>query len=204
MDIEEYRRLASRTIRKDLTKQQLADNIFAGILGESGEVMDLLKKEVFHGQVVPREKFVEELGDMAWYLSQIPEDMDYDDDGSGSVLGFEDNRMCHLNLLIYSATLGQSRDYLWNLFRELVEEFFKFSMDEVMAANIAKLERRYKDGFSSKAAVARADEARLDLSKSEQRSLWDTLLEHAQHYKDETGDRAKMLARLHASLKGEE
>jgi len=202
MEIEEYRKLASRTLRKDLTKQQVADNIFAGILGEASEVMDLLKKEVFHGQVVPREKFVEELGDMAWYLSQVPEDMDYDDDDSGDVLGFEDDRMCHLNLLIYSATLGQSRDYLWNLFRELVEDFFGFSMDEVMEANIAKLERRYKDGFSSKASVARADEAKFDFTKEQQRIVWDALLLHAQYNVDETGDRANMLARLHASLVG--
>lgn len=201
MDIEEYRKLASRTLRKDLTRQQVADNIFSGILGEAGEVMDLLKKEVFHGQVVPREKFVEELGDLLWYIALIPDDVECEP-RNGDILAFEDFRMCHLNLLIASATDGHDRDCMLSLLKELVEEFFKFSMDEVMQVNIAKLERRYKDGFSTKAAVARADEAKFDLSKSEQRFLWDTLLEHAQHYKDATGDRANMLARLHASLAG--
>ncbi len=205
MDIEEYRELAFRTLRKDLTKRQVADNIFAGILGEAGEVMDLMKKEVFHGQVVPREKFVEELGDLLWYIALIPDGVDT---GHANIhvedlRPFLDVRADAIAFIMVRAAEGNSSDYMMSLLKEALPNF-GVTLEEVMEANIAKLERRYKDGFSSKAAVARADEAKLDFTKDQQRFLWDTLLEHAQHYKDETGDRANMLARLHASLKGEE
>ena len=40
-----------------------------GLAGECGEVVDLIKKEVFHGKPVPREKYVEEMGDVRWYLT---------------------------------------------------------------------------------------------------------------------------------------
>lgn len=44
---------------------------FIGLAGEAAEVLDLGKKIFFHGKVVPREKIVEELGDVCWYLALL-------------------------------------------------------------------------------------------------------------------------------------
>lgn len=203
MDIEEYRKLASRTLRKDLTRRQVADNIFSGILGEAGEVMDLLKKEVFHGQVVPRQRFVEELGDLLWYIALIPDGVDT---GHANIhvedlRPFLDVRADAIAFIMVRAAEGNSSDYMMSLLKEALPNFGA-TIEEVMEANIAKLERRYKDGFSSKAAVARADEAKLDFTKEQQRIVLDALLLHAEYNVDETGDRADMLAKLHASLVG--
>lgn len=44
---------------------------FIGLAGEAAEVLDLGKKIFLHGTVVPKEKIVEELGDVCWYLALL-------------------------------------------------------------------------------------------------------------------------------------
>lgn len=38
-----------------------------GLTGEAGEVADIIKKHIFHGALLDREKLVKELGDVLWY-----------------------------------------------------------------------------------------------------------------------------------------
>lgn len=40
-----------------------------GISGEAGEVTDLIKKNHFHGHKLDRQKLIEELGDVLWYIT---------------------------------------------------------------------------------------------------------------------------------------
>lgn len=49
-----------------------------GLAGESGEVVDLLKKHVFHGKTEDeiRKKLVLELGDVLWYYTLLLSTMD--------------------------------------------------------------------------------------------------------------------------------
>lgn len=42
-----------------------------GIAGESGEVADLMKKELGHGHVPDYEKMAKELGDVLWYVAVL-------------------------------------------------------------------------------------------------------------------------------------
>ena len=42
-----------------------------GLTEEAGEVAGLLKREVFRENDVPRERWVEELGDVLWYLIAV-------------------------------------------------------------------------------------------------------------------------------------
>lgn len=42
-----------------------------GIAGEAGEVADYIKKVVYHGHELSREKLAEELGDVLWYVSYL-------------------------------------------------------------------------------------------------------------------------------------
>lgn len=39
-----------------------------GLAGEAGEVADLLKKVLFHDRELDRDKLIQELGDVRWYL----------------------------------------------------------------------------------------------------------------------------------------
>lgn len=42
-----------------------------GLNGEAGEVVDLLKKYIFHGHKFVKEDLVKELGDVLWYVALI-------------------------------------------------------------------------------------------------------------------------------------
>lgn len=68
---KEYQSLAKRTISKDRTKDEMLLNGAMGLCGESGEVMELLKKQLFHNKPFSKENMILELGDVAWYLAEM-------------------------------------------------------------------------------------------------------------------------------------
>lgn len=70
MTINEYQNLAMLTKNPDLTGRELLINSVMGLCGESGEVIDLVKKHISHGHPLNREKLIDELGDVAWYLAE--------------------------------------------------------------------------------------------------------------------------------------
>lgn len=69
-----------------------------GLTGEAGEVVDIIKKEKWHGRPMDKVEMLKELGDVAWYLSALA-------------------------------------------------QAYGFSLEEVLAANVDKLEARYPGGF---------------------------------------------------------
>lgn len=44
-----------------------------GLAGESGECIELVKKHLYHGHSLDRDKLTSELGDVLWYVSQLAE-----------------------------------------------------------------------------------------------------------------------------------
>lgn len=71
MTINEYQRLAMTTLNKELSNSEVLLNGVMGLCGESGEVIDLLKKHLSQGHPLNKEKMLEELGDVAWYMAEI-------------------------------------------------------------------------------------------------------------------------------------
>ena len=70
MEINEYQKLAMRTLNPEIDKKELILNAAMGQCGESGEVIDLVKKHLFQGHDLDDEKLIKELGDVAWYLAE--------------------------------------------------------------------------------------------------------------------------------------
>ena len=70
MTINEYQTLAMTTLNKELSNDQVLLNGVMGLCGESGEVIDIVKKHISQGHELKREKLIEELGDVAWYLAE--------------------------------------------------------------------------------------------------------------------------------------
>ena len=58
------------TLNKLLTPEQTLTNGAMGLCGEAGEVSDIVKKHLFQGHALNREKLIEELGDVAWYIAE--------------------------------------------------------------------------------------------------------------------------------------
>lgn len=64
--IEQYQQAAARTATgkcRDLANAGL------GLTGEAGEVADIIKKHLYQGHGLPKDKIVEELGDLMWYVA---------------------------------------------------------------------------------------------------------------------------------------
>lgn len=71
MDANVYQQAALRTLNSntfDTPYALLTDGVM-GLCGESGECIDLVKKFLFQGHELDRDKLAEELGDVAWYLA---------------------------------------------------------------------------------------------------------------------------------------
>ena len=69
---DDYQRAALRTAQADrLSPDELLTNGVMGLCGESGEVIDLVKKTMFQGHDLDKEKIKLELGDCAWYLAVL-------------------------------------------------------------------------------------------------------------------------------------
>ncbi len=71
MTPNEYQKLAMTTINKELSDRDALINGVMGLCGESGEVIDLVKKHISHGHELNRERLIDELGDVAWYIARI-------------------------------------------------------------------------------------------------------------------------------------
>lgn len=70
MTINEYQRLAMRTLNPKLSRKDMLINGVMGLCGESGEAIDIVKKHLAQGHDLDREALVRELGDVAWYLAE--------------------------------------------------------------------------------------------------------------------------------------
>jgi len=77
-DFNEYQ----NEIRKFMNPETLADksrvllNGAMGACGEAGEIMDLLKKWMFHGHDIDVDKLRKEIGDLQFYVSQMADGID--------------------------------------------------------------------------------------------------------------------------------
>jgi NTP pyrophosphatase (non-canonical NTP hydrolase) len=77
LTLKAFQILSSRTI-PEREKRDLLINFLFGLVGESGELVDLFKKIIFHGHKLDedmRKKIIKESGDVLWYLSAILEVM---------------------------------------------------------------------------------------------------------------------------------
>lgn len=72
MTLSEYQKLAMRTSPVD--GHDRIKNGCMGLIGEGGELMDVLKKWMFQSvenAPLPRERLLDELGDIMWYLAEL-------------------------------------------------------------------------------------------------------------------------------------
>jgi NTP pyrophosphatase (non-canonical NTP hydrolase) len=70
MKFNEYQQATERTANGGEKEKRFA-NFGMGIAGEAGEVCDYLKKVVFHGHELDRERLKKELGDVMWYVATL-------------------------------------------------------------------------------------------------------------------------------------
>lgn len=70
MTINEYQKLAMRTLNPNLSDKEVLINGVMGLCGESGEAIDIVKRHLAQGHDLDKEHLAKELGDIAWYLAE--------------------------------------------------------------------------------------------------------------------------------------
>lgn len=78
MEIKEFQLKSTRTLNQALPKDMNIVNMCLGAYGEFSEVSELIKKHVFQGHELNREKVIEELGDTMFYLVNLATELDID------------------------------------------------------------------------------------------------------------------------------
>ena len=74
MEWSKYKEGAIKTMNGGLSTSEALQNMAYGLIGEVGEVVDLLKKVKFHGHKTTREfddKLIKEIGDVCWYSAVL-------------------------------------------------------------------------------------------------------------------------------------
>lgn len=101
MTLDEYARAAARTINTKLGDRERLMDAAAGLAEEAGEVLGLVRKQMYQSRELSREKLQEELGDALWCLA-------------------------------------------------IVAQSAGLTLEQVAAANLAKLRARHPSGFSER------------------------------------------------------
>ena len=78
MNVNEYQKEAMTLLNPDIAAKDVLLNALMGLCGESGEAIDLMKKHLFQGHELDREKLIKELGDIAWYLAEAATGLNMD------------------------------------------------------------------------------------------------------------------------------
>lgn len=102
MDFSEYQEEASKTIPANLDEDEVVNNAVYGLIGEVGELVDIIKKVKFQGHPMNMETVNHlrgELGDCLWYLSEM-----------ATGLGFPLREVAQANIIKIRARYGEHFD----------------------------------------------------------------------------------------------
>lgn len=69
MDMNEYQRLAARTINKELAQPQLLWHSLFGMASEVGEIQGIFQKS-YQGHEIDEVHLMKELGDLMWFIAE--------------------------------------------------------------------------------------------------------------------------------------
>lgn len=77
MTLNEYQDLAQVTAQITDIMEDKVINGCMGMNGEAGECIDLLKKYLFQGHTLNKEKLMDECGDVLWYIAETAKGLGY-------------------------------------------------------------------------------------------------------------------------------
>lgn len=78
MRLNQYQQDALRTWSTDQSYREMQTNAVLGLNGEAGEAADLLKKYLFQGHRLDKDRMIKELGDVLYYVAVAANAFGYD------------------------------------------------------------------------------------------------------------------------------
>lgn len=180
MTISEYAPLAQRTASTKATEDKRGHGMM-GLVGEAGEIMDVLKKLKYMGlpEKTAREKLIAELGDLMWYCVEYCIGAGLDVEAAEKYAAIDRENYIHAKawktgttldaaalICDYAVTLVKDRDTLPDaaalalvtgiINRALwMMDHIRVTPDEVLTENLDKLRARYGEKFSAAKSNAR-------------------------------------------------
>jgi NTP pyrophosphatase (non-canonical NTP hydrolase) len=177
MNFEQYQQQSLTTLNSQLTREQVIFNCAFGIIGETGEVTDFLKKQLFHQMRPVQEvladpmiqaKIGDELGDLTWYIAVLASTLNVPVQ-SAYLVGADslENELLYLSTKIgrFSEALNNSdmhplpgdasTKYIQTCLGDIIEEIqdlgslFRLTFDNILLYNVEKLRARHPEGFTS-------------------------------------------------------
>ena len=71
MRLDDYQKAAARTLNARLNDQEKLLDAAAGIAEEAGEVLAHVRKHLYQGRHLDRDRLAEELGDVLWCVAAV-------------------------------------------------------------------------------------------------------------------------------------
>lgn len=156
----------------------MIENAIYGLVGEFGEVVDLLKKAKFQGHELDREKAILELGDVLWYLAELATGASLDlykyyEYHEKNIYKDWSDAIPMIN--VFSKDVSGLADIFYFLRRIRIQyedvgpiygilevitslcRMFDTTIDEVAEKNIEKLRKRYGEKFDSLKSINRSE-----------------------------------------------
>ena len=173
-DVEDYQRLAMRTSPEGHDRIL---NGCMGLIGESGEVVDIVKKWKFqsgdHAQL-PKDQLIEELGDVLWYCAEVSTGMGVDMMDAKRRFGIDGlsyEGKIHIEAIFLSRMANDVADdylgpdvsmetlykvaHIIDLVGYMLHNYCECTLERCMELNIEKLKHRYPDGFDPERSLHR-------------------------------------------------
>lgn len=170
MTFDEYVALAQRTASTKTNADKVGHGCL-GLIGEAGEVVDIIKKMTYMGMTreMGREKLIDELSDLLWYIAEwctgSGNSMQAIFDSAADV----DSPYVQYTIANYAVQIAEIACELWEEIDAGMHDSdillvdiraiaagikaicykINVKLGEVMEHNIEKLKKRYPDGFSA-------------------------------------------------------
>lgn len=177
MNLSEYQKEARRTINQSLTHDEQVMAGILGIMGEVGELIDMVKKHLYQGHELHNDKIVKEVGDCCWYLANLLSELDIDMSTVPFAVLPQSPNFTTLLIEVHGQVsqvaqqITMTRTELTPYMRPRIQvlagqiltgltEILRFvgtQLHDCLSQNITKLQIRYENGFSPEASIKRRD-----------------------------------------------
>lgn len=159
MTIEKYRDLALRTKKENME----VDDIELGLIGEFGELVDIIKKIKYHNHSVSdmKDKLQEEIGDFLWYFVVYCDVCGYK---YNVIDRQEDSVMFNIKYIFHNLDklLLSPFSEIWDIngvYSSIIQiiDHYSLSLNNILEENIQKLQKRYPDKYSDYNSINRSE-----------------------------------------------
>lgn len=162
--MRQYLKDIKRTLNPDATPEETYMNMVYGMIGEFGELIDTRKKEIYQGH--KGGNYMEEFGDFMWYLGNTINLLDMEVVPRPSSERNEHKLIAHVldGLALLIARRGSWATFkptsiVQDLYSDIITlaDCYRVDLAKAKEQNIAKLQRRYPEGFSKQRSVSRCE-----------------------------------------------